>query len=372
MRIFAASLAIAGLAACSGYAQYVISAHSGVVQYVEGKAYINNNEVDPKFGHFPDIKENEILRTEEGRAEVLLTPGSFLRLAENSSVRFLSNKLTDTRIEVLSGSVMVQCNDLQKDNAITVVYKGDEMALLKHGLYQVQTEPARFRVYEGEATVRDSSGQLSLKAGKQTTLDSVLMAENFDRKEGDELYRWSAERSGYLSKANVSSAMGMQSTGSYYGTLGGSWMWNPMFGMFTYLPYRGTYWDPFGFGYFSPYTVGNYFFFQPGYYYGNGFYGTAGRSSVGYHPSSGSTTANGVYSPSPIRGYSANPGVSSGRNGGYTGYNGGGSVSTGRGSVSSGGGFSGGGGHIGGGGFSGGSGIGGGAHGGGGGGGHAH
>ena len=337
MRISAVGLAVAALASCSAYAQYVISAHSGVVQYVEGKAYINDNEIDPKFGQFPDIKEGQILRTEEGRAEVLLTPGSFLRIAENSSIKFLSNKLTDTRIEVLTGSVMVQCDDLAKDNAITVVFKGDEMALLKRGLYHIEAESARFQVYEGEATVKNQSGQLTLKPGKQTPLGSVLVAENFDKKDTDELYRWSSQRSGYLSKANVSSAMGLQGSGSYFGTMGGSWMWNPMFGMYTYLPYRGTYWDPFGFGYFSPYTVGNFFFFSPGYYYGNYgngyYYSGTGRSSVGYHAANTSTTAKGTYSPSPIHSFGGNSGIFSGRSGGFSGGNSvgysGGAMSTG-------------------------------------------
>jgi len=33
--------------------------------------------VDSKFGSFPDIKENGQVRTEDGRAEVLLRPASF-------------------------------------------------------------------------------------------------------------------------------------------------------------------------------------------------------------------------------------------------------------------------------------------------------
>src|SRR5579864_3030907 len=111
MRISVAGFALSVLVAGSAFAQqYVISAHSGVVQYVEGTAYINDNQVDPKFGQFPDIKENQVLRTEEGRAEILLTPGAFLRLSENSSIRMVSNKLTDTRIEILTGSAMVECD----------------------------------------------------------------------------------------------------------------------------------------------------------------------------------------------------------------------------------------------------------------------
>src|SRR2546429_3861810 len=49
--------------------------------------------------NFPDVKENWQLRTEEGRAEVLLTPGVFLRVSENSAIRMIANRLIDTRVD---------------------------------------------------------------------------------------------------------------------------------------------------------------------------------------------------------------------------------------------------------------------------------
>jgi len=101
-------LSLCVLSAGSALAQYVISTHSGVIQYVEGRAYLGDKPVEPKFGQFPDIKENQEFRTEEGRAEVLLTPGVFLRMGENSAIRMLSTHLTDTRVEVLSGSAVVE------------------------------------------------------------------------------------------------------------------------------------------------------------------------------------------------------------------------------------------------------------------------
>ena len=103
----------------------MISSHSGVVQYVEGRAFLGDKPIEPKFGKFPDIKENQEFRTEDGRAEILLTPGVFLRLGENSSIRMLSTRLTDTRVEVLSGSAMIESNEIPKDNAIQLVYKKD-------------------------------------------------------------------------------------------------------------------------------------------------------------------------------------------------------------------------------------------------------
>src|SRR5579862_9800819 len=174
MRILASGLAIGVFLAASASAQYVISAHSGMVQTVDGDAYLNDQQVQPKFGHFPEIKENQEFRTEEGRAEILLTPGVFLRMAEKSSIRMVSNKLTDTRVEVLSGSVMVESDEMQKndakDNAVMLLYKDSTMVLIKHGLYRVDADPASFKVYDGEAIVKGESGQLTLKSGKETSL----------------------------------------------------------------------------------------------------------------------------------------------------------------------------------------------------------
>jgi hypothetical protein len=265
------------LMAGSACAQYVISSHSGVIQYVEGRALLADKPVEPKFGQFPDIKENQEFRTEDGRAEVLLTPGVFLRLGENSSIRMLSTRLTDTRVEVLSGSAILESNEIPKDNAIELVYKKESIRLQKQGLYRLDTEPARFQVFEGEALVTDGSGQLTLRGGKQTNLSGVLMAENFDRKADDQdaLYRWSDRRASYVAQANVASASSASANGGGYGNYGGygftglgyggfgynpaflgGWAFNPMFGMYTYMPYSGFGYSPFGYTYYSPGTVG--------------------------------------------------------------------------------------------------------------------
>jgi hypothetical protein len=276
MRFLVVGFSLGVLVAGSACAQYVISAHAGVVQYVEGRAYLNDQLVEPKFGQFPDIKENQEFRTEEGRAEILLTPGVFVRLGENSAVRMLSTRLTDAKIEVLSGSAMIECNDVPKDNSIQAIYKGNAIRFEKQGLYRIESEPARLKVYEGEAVVTDSAGQLTLRRGKETSLSSVLVAESFDRKDLDSLYNWSDRRAAYVSQANIASAnavsgggyggygygSGLLGGGLYgynglgYGSFQGNWMFNPMFGMYTYMPYSGFGYSPFGYTYYSPSTVG--------------------------------------------------------------------------------------------------------------------
>jgi hypothetical protein len=308
MRFLVAGWSLGVLAAGSACAQYVISSHAGVVQYVEGRAFLADKPVEPKFGQFPDIKENQEFRTEDGRAEVLLTPGVFLRLGENSAIRMLSTRLTDTRVEMLSGSAVVESNEIPKDNAIELVYKKESIRLQKQGLYRLDTEPAHFQVFEGEAMVTDGSGSMTLKSGKQTNLSGVLMAESFDRKADDQdaLYRWSDRRASYVAQANVASAaqVGNSYTGSGYGGgygyggLGypgflGGWAFNPSFGMYTYMPYSGFGYSPFGYTYYSPATVG----YAP-VFGGSGYaYGGAGRiTNVPTHRGATSAVASSARS----------------------------------------------------------------------------
>ncbi|MBV8817399.1 MAG: FecR domain-containing protein [Acidobacteriaceae bacterium] len=311
---------MAPLAVFTAYGQSVISAHSGVVHYVEGDAFLSDKPVDMKFGHFPDIKPNEIFRTKDGRAEILLAPGSFLRLAENSSIKMVSNQLTDTRFELLEGTILVESVDFSKDsaaakvkgNVITVAYKDSTTTIDKAGLYEFQTSPSpQVKVYEGEALVKTASSQATLKKGKEAQLEGVLSAEKFDPKAGDELTRWSARRSGYLATANISSAHSMYNDsstwGSYAGGYMGGWAFNPLFGMYTFVPLGGVGWSPFGYGYFSPYTVGMYYPY-PYYGYGYGYYpgygsggGTAAPTNTGRRPGSGNFGGN-----SPIRASASN------------------------------------------------------------------
>ena len=88
-------LVLAAILTTSAWAQSVISAHSGVIHYKEGQVEVDGQPVqqDPQKGQFGDIKTGQVLEVKDGQAEILLTPGVFLRVAENSSFRMISNKL---------------------------------------------------------------------------------------------------------------------------------------------------------------------------------------------------------------------------------------------------------------------------------------
>src|SRR5712675_1746923 len=108
------SVAVLTLGAIPALAQPVISAKSGVVSYVMGKVMVGDQVVEPSETKLTEIKENAVLRTEEGRAEVLLTLGTILRTGENASFKMITTRLIDTRLELLSGSHLVEVDEIQK------------------------------------------------------------------------------------------------------------------------------------------------------------------------------------------------------------------------------------------------------------------
>ena len=50
-------------------AQMVVSAKSGVVNYVEGQVFLNNQAVESSITKYPEMKENAVLRTDAGRVD---------------------------------------------------------------------------------------------------------------------------------------------------------------------------------------------------------------------------------------------------------------------------------------------------------------
>ena len=79
------------------------SARPGTVNYVEGQVSLGNQTLDEKSVGSTEVDAGQSLTTENGKAEVLLTPGVFLRLGNESSVRMISSSLIDTQVELSHG-----------------------------------------------------------------------------------------------------------------------------------------------------------------------------------------------------------------------------------------------------------------------------
>jgi len=73
----------------------------GSINYIEGQAVLNNQALSPTSAGSVALEGGQLLTTHTGRAEVLLTPGIFLRIAENSSVKMISPDLANTSVQLL-------------------------------------------------------------------------------------------------------------------------------------------------------------------------------------------------------------------------------------------------------------------------------
>jgi len=307
--LFGAVLAL-GVAPAS--AQSVISAKSGLVSYIQGTVYLGDQavEINPNTTKFPEMKENEVLRTEDGLAEVLLPPGFTLRLGANSSIRMITNRLIDTRIELLTGSGIVDALEAPKDVAVTVVCKGGTISLAKAGHYRFDAEPARLRVFAGLANVEMAGQNFAVTAGKMLSLEGQSASvEKFDKNDLDALENWSHRRSELTAMANVSAARrGGCRNSLYNGGSSGCWSWNPYFGLYTYIPLNGHYCDWTGYCYYSPNAAYRLFYRPPTPTY------NSGNGGGGYYPSMGATSSgySGAMASSPAASASPSVAASSG------------------------------------------------------------
>jgi len=234
------------------------------VNYVEGDAYINGTPVTEKNLKTTFLNANDILSTDLGKAEVLLAPGIFLRMGDNTRIRMVSPSLVSTQVEVMSGEVMVEATGLVKGSSVQVVSHGGSTTIEKNGLYRFLADvPPSVAVLDGKAEVTYSDRKVDVKKGRQVILAEDLKPEKFDTKKDDELYAWSNVRSEYDAAASYriarSAQMGL--LGSTYsaglgGVAGAGWFWDSAFSSWAWLPGAGAFYSPFGYGFYSPALVG--------------------------------------------------------------------------------------------------------------------
>jgi hypothetical protein len=230
-------------------------ARPGSINYVEGQASIAGQALNAQAIGSAELQPGQTLDTQIGKAEILLTPGAFLRLGDNSSVTMISPSLTDTELRLDMGRATVEVAELHPQNNLIVVQHGESERLLKTGLYDFDADRNLFRVYEGEAVVRQGNRDVTVKGKHQLVLGASgsPKAEKFNKEQAqDDLYHWTSLRSSYTAEANVDRAQ-TYTMGGWYAP---GWDWDPYFGCYTYIPGDGIFYSPFGWGFYSPFFVG--------------------------------------------------------------------------------------------------------------------
>jgi hypothetical protein len=240
-------LVVATLLTAPATGQSVISTHSGTVHFFEGAVYVDDKPLESHPGRFSSVPQGGVLRTADGRAEVLLTPGAFVRLGERSSIRMVANALSNTRVELLTGSAMVDASEPNSGTSVSFLYKNWSVRFPERGVYRIDSDPPRLWVFRGEAEV--SAGEkeqaLLLKEGMNLPFAAVLLPERSSDPPRDALSSWAEGRQQSISAdnaiaANIQDPAAMASADSNYGAL----TYFPMLGLSSSGPVSSTAYDP--------------------------------------------------------------------------------------------------------------------------------
>ena len=273
--------------------KYVVSAKAGVVNLAEGDVRVIRARpfaMPETLISGDELQSGDIVKTgETGRAEILLNPGCYLRLGEQSEFVFLFDNFTSDKLKLLRGSAVLEASAI--DSSILVETPKASFEIARDGLYRFNVGAdgrAEVAVRKGRVFVGDTT----IKQGKRAVVaGSTAVIAKLNKKEADALDDWSKDRA----KALIALNSGL-SNSSMTRTLGmsfmrNSWIYDPFCRCYTFLPFGSGIASPYGWNYpvCNPYG----YYYYGGRYNNGGSTGGSGSGSGGGHPSSGGGAGGG-------------------------------------------------------------------------------
>jgi hypothetical protein len=322
--------------------KFVISAKAGGINAITGGASVHGKgESDwQQLSITDDLNSGDRVRTSnDGRVEILLNPGSYLRVGGNSEVELSDNTLANLEVRLLRGTAIVEAagaDDIELNISISTPHT--KLAIVRQGLYRLNVVPedaTELIVRKGRVILSDS--HTKVKGGNKVvfsaTTVSVAKLTKEEKKAADkaDVDVWSKQRAETLAKANhhITDRMLTDAFASNNGFDSflrrpglGFWFYSGRLGCYTFLPFFYGLGSPYG-NYYQTSLYGSYYgpFFYPnnnGYWpnnnqnSGNTASGGQGNSSGGSSGGrSGGSPGGGSYHP-PTRPVTPPSGDSSG------------------------------------------------------------
>jgi hypothetical protein len=280
--------------------RHFISVKSGMVNYVEGNPEVikSGKDIQKALAVRQQLAPGDLVRSHElDRLELLLNPGSYLRISGKAMLEVNGTDFETMRYSLKEGKAILESITFNKKlHSLWINTNAGQLHLLEEGLYRMEALPdnsVQVAVYSGKlGWVQGQKPMTTLKKGKMYLLHGnsggPMETAGLDKTQLDAFDSWSKERDQYLVAANSRIPSWMRSTvySAYGSGFRGGWIFNPLYGAFTFLPYDYYFSSPYGFRYFNydPY-------FRP--YYNGGGGGTSGGNAGGgsYTPSAATVAA---------------------------------------------------------------------------------
>lgn len=301
--------------------KFVISARAGGINAVTGRAAVRGqgNSEWTQLTITEDLQTGDVVKTgADGRVEMLLNPGSYLRVGENSEFELANNSLDNLELRVIRGTAVVEATGTD-DTAlqINITTPHTKLAIVRRGLYRLNVVPdetTELIVRKGRVMLDRS--HTKIQGGNKVVFSNdtffIARLEKADKNKVDGLDTWSKERAETVAQANRQlrrREMGMLMTSLndpwnrvFSASRGGYWFFSPRFGCYTFVPFLLGWGSPYGSSYSSAffgynYCCRNYPLFAPSdrSYSGN----TTATGSVPYPTGTGNPTTGGNPAPMP-------------------------------------------------------------------------
>jgi hypothetical protein len=211
--------------------QYVVSTKAGLVNHVQGP--VNVSVTDSVVSDSP-------VRTEAGGfAEILLNPGSFLRVGENSEVVLDSVDLDALALRIVSGSAVIEAADVSGKQPITVTTGDLTMEIVQSGIYVLGD--GKVSIVQGK--VRTADSKIEFKKGWQVDKRVAYRAVKLSPKRSSPIETWSEQRSEVMARMNAQIMNAWRPEDSAFGH--DNWVFASSLGAYTFVPSR-QYVSPYG------------------------------------------------------------------------------------------------------------------------------
>ena len=277
--------------------RFGISAKAGGVNTVVGRVLVSREGQTLQLLTATDnlAADDKVTTASSSNAEILLNPGSYFRLGENSQFQFEDISLDHLRLRLLKGSAIIEATGVaDMDLGIKVATEHGEFTIVRSGVYRIDVRPgfAELAVSKGRASFGPNKTDV-VKGGKVVTLTNGIATVAKLNKNKDAFDAWSKQRAELLARANA--RLMNRTFNGYLASFSGwdSWFWGPRrFGVWTFSQRAGCYtFLPFYYGWSSPY--GHYY---GSYYWRGGCCGSYGNNPtiVNQSPGPGSTVPGGT------------------------------------------------------------------------------
>ncbi len=256
---------------------YILSTRAGGINLIEGTVSVRR-KADADWSTAVGqkrLKTGDRLRTGlDGRAEILLNPGSYLRLDRESEIELTEPTLDKLAVTLTRGTTLFEVTGAKDTRLyITVETPRGRVLITRAGVYRIGVRP------DGavEATIRKGELQLASTAGQKIGDGRVVILDGktvnvakIDKKAPEDAFEaWSRGRAEMLAQANerlrrqaaqVRGALnGYRNGGSYgfgYAPYFGLWFFDASIGCHAFYPFYGGWRSNYyGYGYSSCYGL---------------------------------------------------------------------------------------------------------------------